>query len=88
MSDDVLCPKCKEPHECNGIHEDDAGDWECEKCGFHFIVEIDYEPIYSETCKIHEYGEKKAVGKWIAAFCIHCGACDSNSLSAVAGEGE
>lgn len=77
---DYECPKCKTEFEACGSHEDDAGERECDECGFKFRVEIEYDPSYSTSCVKHEYGERKLYGVHMAALCVHCGACDPGSL--------
>lgn len=55
---DYECPKCGIGYDASGVHADDIGERECEICGFTFIVEIEYEPIYSVACKVHAFGDK------------------------------
>lgn len=77
--DTIDCPKCKHEHTPSGSHEDDAGEMECEECGFKFDVEIEYDPCYSTSCIEHEYGAYQEVKKYksiFARFCVHCGRCD------------
>lgn len=75
----IECPKCKHEHEPCGNHEDDAGEIECQECGFQFIVEIEYEPSYSTCCLNHEYGHRQTRNcRGIPVecrFCLHCGHC-------------
>ena len=52
----IECPRCKTEIEPDGTSED-AREWTCETCGFVFLVEIEYEPIYSESCVNHEFGD-------------------------------
>lgn len=75
----VDCPRCEHEHDPYGNTEDDSGEWECEKCGFKFEVEVEYEPSYTITCKHHHYGplgDFKGPGgiKVSGQFCNHCGA--------------
>jgi len=77
----IECPKCKEAIEPYGNHEEDAGEHECDDCGFKFIVEIDYEPSYSERCVEHKFGEFKTVKdrcgcNCVARYCEYCGSCE------------
>ena len=71
----IECPKCKTEHEPAGTCED-AGEWSCEECGFVFLVEIEYDPVYSERCVNHEYGDWVTKGftyrscKWCGNFDI------------------
>jgi len=76
----IECPRCKHEHEPSGSHEDDKGEHTCDECGFRFDVEIEYEPTYSCSCVVHEYGEWQSrtgsSGEPLKCrFCIHCEAC-------------
>jgi hypothetical protein len=73
----IECPKCKAETEPCGSHEDDAGERECDECGFRFVVEIEYDPSYSTSCVEHEYGEFGVCGsgRVSARFCKHCQKC-------------
>jgi transcription elongation factor Elf1 len=76
--DEIVCPKCGHQHTPAGTHEDDSGEMECESCGFLFDVEVEYDPIYTATCKKHTYGEWQQVTKRGAVIefhsCKYCGA--------------
>lgn len=52
----IECPRCKHDHEPAGNHEDDSGDMQCDECGFEFRVLVEYDPSYSSTCKVCEFG--------------------------------
>lgn len=77
----IDCPKCGHEHEPCGSHEDDAGEQECQACGFKFNVEVEYDPSYSTSCVVHEYGASET---WLdrhnkpvqCRFCIHCLHCE------------
>lgn len=51
---DYECPKCGVGYDATGCHHDDAGEHECEECGFAFVVQVEYEPSYIVTCKVQE----------------------------------
>ena len=79
--DTIDCPKCEHEHNPSGSHEDDAGEMECEECGFAFRVEIEYDPAYYTQCVEHEYEAFRPVtirdgSIVIARFCKHCQCCD------------
>lgn len=79
--DTIDCPKCEYEHIPTGSHEDDAGDFTCESCGFEFIVEVEYDPSYSTACKTHSWGEYHAhtlrSGRTeTVRFCEHCMRCE------------
>jgi Zn ribbon nucleic-acid-binding protein len=79
--DTIDCPKCEHEHQPTGLHEDDIGEMECEKCGFKFEVELEYAPVYSTSCVEHSYGPWTAredrQGKQIECrFCIYCQRCE------------
>ncbi len=73
----IECPKCKNEYDPCGCHEDDSGEQECAECGFVFIVEIEYDPSYTSSCKTHEYGDYRwfqtRQGPVEAKSCNHCG---------------
>lgn len=77
---DYECPKCGATYEAVGSHEEDAGEHECEDCGFKFIVEIEYEPCYSTRCVVHEWVELERGSVFTFWQCEHCGAVDSDSV--------
>jgi Zn ribbon nucleic-acid-binding protein len=77
---DFECPKCKTEYEASGSHEDDSGDRKCAKCGFRFIVTIEYEPSYYTSCVKHEFGEVQQHGLFQARFCVHCSDLDTDSI--------
>ena len=68
----IECPRCKTEHEPHGSDED-AREWTCEACGFVFLVEIEYEPIYSERCVKHEYGDWVTGDTLTYRSCNWCG---------------
>ncbi len=49
MSDVVVCPYCSHEHSPTGSHEDDSGEWECDKCEREFECLIEYDPIYTTS---------------------------------------
>lgn len=76
----IDCPKCEHEHEPSGSHEDDEGEFECEECGFKFIVEIEYDPDYLTSCIVHEWEDFKRMtirnGDVVECrFCKHCQVC-------------
>ena len=77
---DYECPRCKTEYNADGCHEDVAGEHECEECGFLFEVAIEYEPSYDVSCVVHEFGKPKQVRDLMASFCVHCGACNPDSV--------
>lgn len=80
MIDQYECPKCGVVYEPVGSHEEDAGERECEDCGFLFIVEIEYEPTYSTRCVEHQWGEPEHHWPYTARYCQHCGSVDPKSI--------
>lgn len=62
MDDMIECPKCEYCHEPAGNHEDDCGRRTCRGCGFEFLVEVEYEPIYYTSCIAHEWGDVRNEG--------------------------
>ena len=80
---DFECPKCKAEYNATDS-PDDAGEHECDECGFVFIVEIDYEPSYDATCLTHEFGEwetfvatsRSLIGEHELRSCKYCGKCE------------
>lgn len=83
------CPKCNTEYEPVGNHEDDAGEYTCDECGFVFRVNIEYDPVYETVCAEHEFGEWRAVSEIVgpctkllvgtsdeARFCRYCGHCE------------
>ena len=79
--DMINCPKCEEEHEPTGSHEDDAGEFECQECGFKFNVVVEYSPEYYTYCIEHEFGEYKMTpdrhGELVnARFCKYCQTCE------------
>ena len=71
---DYECPNCKTEHDATGSHEDDIGETQCDECGFWFIVDIEYDPSYSTSCKNHTYGEPRISmdGETDFRACVHC----------------
>jgi len=70
----IECPRCKHDHEPAGNHEDDSGDMQCDECGFEFSVLVEYEPSYSSTCKVCEFGGVRTSGKGVKyRACEYCG---------------
>lgn len=79
----IECPKCKHEHEPNGNHEDDAGEWTCDECGFKFLVEIEYEPTYSTECKEHDFGAWGNVTGYPSWRRRECTMCETAQLEEV-----
>lgn len=84
----IECPKCKHEHEPHGNHQDDAGEWTCDECGFEFVVEIEYEPTYSIECREHDFGpwgnvQGATMGyeDWQRRICSICDKWDVRRLS-------
>ena len=77
---DITCPKCGCEHEPEDPAED-AGDWTCEDCGVEFVVAVEMEPIYTVTCKVHNWGEWRdtvyEVDMW--RVCLLCDAMEMRS---------
>ena len=78
---DISCPKCGCEHEPLDAPDDNACEWECEQCGFRFVVEVEIEPIYTVTCKVHNWGEWRdtvyEVDRW--RVCLICAAMETRS---------
>lgn len=79
----IECPKCEHEHEPTGSYDDDKGEFTCEECDFEFIVEVEYDPSYSSSCKTHSFGPFKVMPaihllrpELTAKFCEYCGACE------------
>lgn len=71
----IDCPACGHEHIPTGSHEDDVGEHECEKCGFEFVVEIDYDPIYDTHCQTCDFTkEVEVTGYGKGLECRYCGA--------------
>jgi transcription elongation factor Elf1 len=74
------CPKCHHAHEACGSDEEDSGKKECDECGFEFIVEIEYLPVYETTCVKHDFGDPQVINVdipnekvWRRFICGVCG---------------
>lgn len=78
---DYECPKCRQDYTAGGSHEEDAGEQECDKCGFRFIVNIEYTPSYDTECIEHSFGKRTTLRDGRSAiFCSYCGALKSDSV--------
>lgn len=79
--DTIDCPRCEHEHQPTGSHEDDYGEMTCESCGFKFEVEVDYDPVYTTSCVVHEYGPRERKvdrrGELVECrCCVHCQRCE------------
>ena len=77
MSDTIDCPKCDHVMFPCGSHEDE-GETECDECGFQFVVQVEYQPVYATVCVEHTYGEfeprQASTGKLVPCrSCMYCG---------------
>ena len=68
---DYECPKCKCEYDATGSREDDAGEHECDECGFRFIVEIEYDPSYDTRCVEHDFSKPLENHPGYMA-CVYC----------------
>ena len=77
---DITCPKChcEQPFDNDPLENFEA---ECCECGFGFVVEVELEPIYTVTCKVHNWGEWRdtvyEVDMW--RVCLTCDAMEMRS---------
>ena len=78
----IECPKCHCEHEPMGMHDEDAGEWECENCGFVFVVEIDYDLIYDSECVNHKFPTEfeKHNEQYEKRHCEYCGKCELKEI--------
>ena len=82
---DYECPKCKTEYNASGS-PDDAGEQECDACGFMFNVEIEYEPSYYESCVEHAYGEPRRSDMFarpirVCEYCHHAEEVSESALT-------
>jgi DNA-directed RNA polymerase subunit RPC12/RpoP len=68
---DYECPKCGVGYNATGSHED-AGEHECESCGFVFVVAVEYDPTYSVNCKVHVFGDIQTHSLGVYRACKLC----------------
>lgn len=80
------CPKCSYENPMTGCHETDEDEYECQDCGFEFVVEIEYDPSCSTSCKACDFAE------WCAdesypdneiRQCRICGHCETRTKAEV-----
>lgn len=67
--DEIECPKCGLLTDADSSPEEERGERTCEQCGFQFIVEVEYDPVYWTTCKTHEYQENPNHGQHACKWC-------------------